>query len=252
MRLLALGLLVSAGVVFGQPGNSQAFEVASIKISTDPPGHSGGHSHTGSLRYVNRTLKECITAAYGVQDFEVSGGPAWLDSDRYNIDAKAAGPAEDDQLALMMQTLLADRFQLAFHREPRMIQGYALVTGKGGIKIKPNETDGNSTTHTTRASMEAVNMSMAHLAAVVSGRLGVPIADATGIAGVFNITMEWNPEEERSKASAANSRPEAPQNVAVKPSLPEVLQEQLGLKLEPRKVSVQVIIIDRAEKPSEN
>jgi uncharacterized protein (TIGR03435 family) len=252
MRSLAIGLLLSAAAGFAQPAAAPAFDVASIKISADPPGHSGAHTGPGSLRVQNRTLKECIMAAYQVQDFQVSGGPKWLESERYNIDAKAAGPADDDQLMLMLQTLLAERFQLAFHRETRPAQGYAMVLAKGGLKLKPNETEGDYSAHTTRNSVTAVHMSMADLAGVVASRLGVPVADATSVPGAFDITLQWTLEEERPKPSAASSQPVAPQNAASGPSLPEVLQEQLGLKLEPRKVSIQVLVIDRAGKPSEN
>jgi len=252
MRSLAIGVLLSAAGGFAQPAAAPAFDVASIKLSADPPGNSAAHTRPGSLRVQNRTLKECIMAAYQVQDFQISGGPKWLESERYNIDAKAAGPADDDQLMLMLRTLLAERFQLAFHRETRPVQGYAMVLAKGGLKLKPDETEGDYSANTTRNCLTASHMSMADLAALVAARLGIPVADATGVPGGFDITMKWTPEEERPKASAASSQPVAPQDAAAGPSLLEVLQEQLGLKLEPRKVSIQVLVIDRAAKPPEN
>jgi uncharacterized protein (TIGR03435 family) len=94
-----------------------AFEAATIKPSKDRPGHTGSHSRTGMIVLTGQTLKGLICAAYDVKDFQVSGGPKWMDDDRFDINAKAEGAADGPQLKNMLQTLLADRFQLVFHRE---------------------------------------------------------------------------------------------------------------------------------------
>jgi len=240
---LAISACLVAATIWAQPAAAPAFEVASIKASDDLSGHSGVHTTPGFLRVQNESLQECIMVAYGVQGFQISGGPSWLESQRFDIEARTAGPTGDDQLMLMLRTLLADRFHLALHRETRPAVGYALVVAKGGLKIKANETPGNSSTHHSRNSFTAQNMSMESLAATVSDALGTPVTDATGVSGAFDIALKWSPEESPAKAV---------DNVSTVPSLPEALQQQLGLRLESRKVSMEVLVVEHAEKPTEN
>jgi len=246
-----IGVCLAASTIWAQQANAPAFEVASIKVSTEPPGHSGVHTNPGYLRIQNGSLKQCVMDAYGVQSFQVSGGPDWFELQRFEIDARTEGPADDDQLKLMLRTLLADRFRLAFHRENRPVMGYALVLAKGGLKIKPNEASGHHTTHHDRNAFTAQNMSMERLAATLSEVLRTPVADATGVPGDFDISLAWAPEELRARADGTGQPAPVP-NASSVPTLPEVLQQQLGLKLEARKVNMEVLVIDRAEKPAEN
>src|SRR5271163_4625974 len=125
----ALFLLTTCA--FAQP----AFEAATIKPSKAQPGRSSTHTRTGMTVLTGKTLKGLICSAYDVKDFQVSGGPKWLDDDRYDINAKAEGAANGRQLDAMLQTLLADRFQLAIHREQKLGPTYALVLVKSGLKI---------------------------------------------------------------------------------------------------------------------
>jgi uncharacterized protein (TIGR03435 family) len=213
-----------------------AFEVASIKLSADPPGRSGITTRTGRMLGENVTLKRCIIGAYNVTSAQVSGGPAWIDEDRYYIEAKASTPADDPGLMAMLQTLLAERFKLALHRETRSISGYALVAVK--LKLKASEAGAPASTQTRRGGIDAKACTMARLAAKLSEALRVPVVDATGISGGFDVMLEWTADEMSAKSAADSG-----------PSLFTAVQEQLGLKLVSRKIAAEVLVIDHAEKP---
>jgi uncharacterized protein (TIGR03435 family) len=238
--LAALGVALIAATGFGQ---TPAFEAASIKRSTALENGTDLDSTPGTMTMRNFSLRSLVRVAYGVKEYQVVGGPKWMDSERYNINAKAAGPAKDAELMLMLRTLLGERFQVEVHRESKASQGYALVTVKGGLKIKAVEGSGNNSTSSHGGSLTAKGVSMARLCDWLARRLNAPVMDATGIAGVFDFKLEWTPEE---------APPGTPASAGPDFSLIAALQEQIGVKLEGRKVSVEMIVVDRAEKPSEN
>lgn len=230
LSALAIGLLAAS--LSGQ--TPPAFEVASIKPSTAPPGSASGvNSDIGRMSARNVTVRGCVKSAYGIPEARILGGPKWVDEERYDIDAKAGSPAGDDALMAMLQQLLTERFHLAFHRETRPLNGYALVVGKKGLTAHRSESAAGSRTSSSRRSIDATRCSMPHLAATLSGILHAPVVDMTTIEGEFDIKMQWTPDDLQS---------------AVFPAL----EEQLGLKLEGRKVPTEVIVIDSAQKPSEN
>ena len=230
MKPLAIFLLAAAGFAQTRP----AFDVASIKLSTAEPGASSGiNTDTGKIHAYNVTLKRCIRGAYDIPEPRILGGPKWVDEERYDIDAKAPGPAGGQELMVMLQQLLAERFQLAFHRETRPLPGYALVAGKKGLLAKPSQPNVASRTHSSRRTIDAVGCDMACLAMHVSEVLHVPVADATGINGPFDFTLQWTPDDLQTGVGPA-------------------LEEQLGLKLEGRKLPTEVIVIDRAGKATLN
>ena len=137
MKLLAALMILPIAPAFGQTAPAPAFEVASVKPTTAEPGSSSGiSSEIGHISGRNVTLKHCIRSAYNVPEALVFGGPKWVDEERYDIDAKAAGPAGDGEMMLMLRSLLAERFQLVLHRETRPLPGYALVVGKKGLTAK--------------------------------------------------------------------------------------------------------------------
>jgi uncharacterized protein (TIGR03435 family) len=233
---------IAAG--FGQtPAQPPAFEAASIKLSTALDNGTDRDTTPGAMTIRNFSLRSLIRVAYGVNQYQVIGGPKWMDSDRYNISAKAAGPAKDPELVLMLQTLLAERFKVEVHRQSKPVPGYALVVAKSGLKIKPVEDSGHNSASTHGGSLTAKGVSMARLSDWLARRLNVPVVDATGIPGVFDFKLEWTPEE---------ASPGTPSSAGPDFSLVAALQEQLGVKLEARKVSMELIVVDRAEKPSEN
>lgn len=245
-RLCALLPLLCVLAFSQSPGPS--FEAATIKPSQEAAGHSSSHSRTSYLVMKNMTLKELVADAYKLSLDRISGGPKWVDSDRFNIEARAAGPAEDPELHLMLRSLLAERFQFTSHRETKNLTGYALTVGKGGMKIKPDESGADSHSDGSRTRLNVQRYSLDQLATFLSRRLGEPVVNATDNKSLFTFTLEWSPEPAR--------RPDAPDSAAADapsgPSIFTALQDTLGLKLESRKLPIEVLVIDKAEKPTEN
>jgi uncharacterized protein (TIGR03435 family) len=221
------------------------FDVASIKPSTADPGSSGIDTDNGLLRAHNVTLKRCITGAYGVPESRIIGGPKWMDELRYEIVAKADHPAGDDELSSILQTLLADRFKLSLHHETQTISGYMLTVAKSGLKANPSPPDAASSTNSSRGRIDAKGCPMSRLVLKLSAALGVPVVDMTEDTRKFDFTLQWIPDNMQTKAGAAGDVPQGP-------SLFTALQEQLGLRLESRKMPIDVLVIDHAELPSEN
>lgn len=224
---------------------AQEFEVASVRPANDD-GHHDSDSDPGRYLVHNLTLKRLIAYAWEVDEGEVFGGPGWADSQGWDINARI--PAEyakrtPDQFLKMIQNLLADRFQLVIHREPRRISGYALVVTKKGSKMtlaKPSGNDSDFRSNNTH--LLATNVTMQGFARRLSRDrdIGKAVDDETGLTGKFDFELNW--AREQAKEDGSNDD---------RPSIFAALQEQLGLKLEPAKVPIQAIVIDRAEKPGE-
>jgi len=248
-------LYVAAAILVAQCfGQAQpaAFEVASVKVSHEPLNSDASKTTVGSVWMRGMTLRASIGMAYNVKEFQVLGGPKWLDSERYDIDAKSAGAAHGPELMAMLQTLLAERFQLALHRETKAFPGYALVVSKAGLKMVAVE-PGKPSVSSHNGSMTAEKASMADLARDLSRRLKAQVDDATGLTRVFDFKFELPPQENRTAPSAGDTPgAEAADPAAFSAALSMALQEQLGLKLEARKIPIEVLVIDRAEKPPEN
>jgi bla regulator protein BlaR1 len=256
--LTTLTAPVTIGLLNPSPGRAQTpagapavFEVASIKLNKS--GARGGRFSTepSGIVATNMPLRTFIKAAYGVQDYQLSGGPGWLDSERYDIAAKSEGAAVDDKLLLMLRALLQDRFKLTLHREKKELPGYALVIGKSGLKVHEVEHEGKSWTRFGRGSLNGHEVSMSALADALSGRLGRPVVDSTGIKGFFDVNLEWTPDQSQPRGPKESVEP-LPADDGAGPTIFTALQEQLGLKLESRKGPVEILVIDRIEKPSEN
>lgn len=193
------------------------------------------------------SLRDMITAAYSVRDDQLADGPNWLTTEHYDLEAKAVGdaPLTRDLGMAMLKGLLTDRFQLRVHRETRQMPVYELVIAKGGLKFKPSPADakGGMVTRSTAAGslrMEVARVSMERLARRISTSAGRPVVDKTGLVGDYAFTLEW---------TQSDRAPDADVNV---PSIFTALQEQLGLKLEPAKDQMEMLVIDRAGKPSDN
>src|SRR5262249_13672599 len=152
-----------------------AFEVVSVK--PNKTGQRGGRLNTepGHLTITNVSLRTCIKAAFGLQDYQLSGGTASIEDELYDIVAKAEAPVGDDQLMLMLRRLLADRFKIRFHRESKEMQGYGLIVGKSGLKLQEVELAGKGWSRNRVDGLEGQEISMARLAEILAGRLGRPV-----------------------------------------------------------------------------
>ena len=230
----------------GQPAARPQFEVASIRPSRAGANSSSGiHTGHGRLDAQNVTLQRCIIGAYGVGPHQISGGPAWLDTERFDILAKADRPIDDDAaLMAMLQSLLADRFQLALHRETRRISAFVLETGSKGARLEKaagGEGSTNSSNSNTGIAIHARNTTLDSFARVLSRHTELPVINRTGMDGIYNIQLHWTPERAR-----------PPEDPSQSVSLFTAIQEQLGLRLRARKEPVEVLVINGAERPSEN
>ncbi|MGB7762223.1 MAG: TIGR03435 family protein [Bryobacteraceae bacterium] len=243
-------MLIASGAVYGQSPEAARFEVASVKptgvleqFGTTSSGLRTGH---GRLTASNVTLKRCIMGAFAVGPNQISGGPAWLDSDGYDIVAKAERPVGDAALMAMLQSLLIERFKLAIHRETRTAEAFVLEVAKGGPKLQRAEDKGSSTSN-RRGFIDAKTITMDRFAEVLSRQMDLPVLNRTGLAGSFDLKLEWTPE---SRGPARPGTDDAMTETGV--SIFTAIQQQLGLRLRAKKTPVEVIVIDHAEKPSEN
>lgn len=247
LRVIATLVVWVSGTLYGQSTAAQQFEVASVKPSTSSSNSSSGiRTGHGRLDARNVTLKRCIMGAYGVGPHQISGGPDWLDSERFEILAQAEQPIDDDGvLMVMLQGVLAERFKLAIHRETRTIQAFVLEVAKNGPKLE-KATDGEATTNTSTNNggvmIDAHHADLDSFARALSRKMDLPVVNHTGLEGIYNFKLNWTPET----AKGADS------GVAEAPSIFTAIQEQLGLRLHSQKTSVEILVIDRAEKPSAN
>ncbi|MGD0497357.1 MAG: TIGR03435 family protein [Bryobacteraceae bacterium] len=261
----AAALVVAAGGAFGQGAAAPAFDVASVKPSPAAalPGGGGRGEGLGALLGIgggrggrivtspdgvtlrNATLSACMQWAYDVKDYQISG-PGWLSEDRYDIVAKAAGPTPEDQLKRMLQSLLAERFHLAFHRQTKDLQAYALVVGKGGSKLKESEGDGPTSIQRNGLGFTIERATVDQLTQALSQVLRLPVFDMTGLIGRYDATVDIMPY------IPLDSKPGDPPPDIASIAITAV-QDLLGLKLEARKVPVEILVVDHADKePTEN
>jgi uncharacterized protein (TIGR03435 family) len=241
---LALLLIATAAV-----GQQPAFDVASIRVAQREQGMQlePVHFSPDSLTIRGATLKTAIAWAYHVMEYQVQG-PNWLGFDHYDIVAKAAAPGTEDELRLMLQTLLAERFKVALHHETKVFQAYLLTVGKNGPKFQESESEGASSVEARKESMSVVvsRTPLSQLTDILSKVLQTPVVDMTGLTGRYDITL--NLAKYLQDLQPAGGGP--PDVVGV---LLSGVQEELGLKLEAKKTPLDLLIIDTAEKiPAEN
>jgi uncharacterized protein (TIGR03435 family) len=237
MSIVCTNFLILWSATTPSEGVAQEFDVASVKANKSGSFASSSERSGGQFTLRNASLRECIELAYGVLDKHYAlSGPAWLDSDRYDIVAKASAATPRAQL-LMLRRLLADRFNLKVHRERRQVRVYALVVARGGPKMKA-ASDVRSNFTFGAGHVAASELSMAEFADRLSGpvfQLGIPVIDSTGLPGTFDFTLDWSSGDMAVEAIA-------------KPSLFTGLEEQLGLKLRPTKSMIDIWVVDHAER----
>lgn len=240
---VAIGLLSSA--LFAQDAS---FDAAAIKLSQHPVGKDFNNQLSiggMGLRGSNITLKRLIVEAYGLQPHQVSGGPNWLDSNEYEIEARSDQVVTKEQLRLMLRKLLAERFRLATHKDSKELRVFELVVDKNGPKIHPVK----ETEAPPAAGFPNFHGSLQQFANVLSVQLSipvmddpgkpgmasegpVPVIDKTGLTGTYDFRAEVRPETGADMITLWQ----------------RVLQDQLGLKLENRKSKIDILVVDRAER----
>jgi uncharacterized protein (TIGR03435 family) len=216
-------------------------------------------------------LNWLILLAYNIKDFQLSGGPAWTNSDRYDVDAKVEGSATTDQMRSMLQSLLADRFKLILRHEKKELPVYELSVAKGGLKIVP-ATEGSCVVPDPNGarlpmgskicggirrginSIDAFGISMSKLVETLSDIGNRIVIDKTGFTGTFDAHLEFAPDDAVGNGigQAAIGEPGRPTPASSSPSLFSALQEQLGLRLEAAKSPVEVLVVAHAERPTAN
>jgi uncharacterized protein (TIGR03435 family) len=296
--LSALLAVVAAMVVFGLASAPQipaqspptvaaplpSFEVASIKPNRSGDMRTGIRFQPGRFTATGTTVLRLITLAYNVRDFQVSGGASWISSDKYDIDAKEPdGFSEElaklpmdqrrEKMGLLLQSLLADRFQLKVSHGTKELPVYALVVGKNGPKIqvaKPGGTypsgfkgpdgrpiGGAGMMRVGPGELTGQGVPLAFLVQQLAQRLGRNVLDQTGLKGNYDFTLKWTPDQSsaamfQGPPSGGPGPDSAPPPDPSGPSIFTAVQEQLGLKLESTKGPVEILIIDHVEPPSEN
>lgn len=256
--VLAIAVSGIAALSVAQAEQKPKFEVASIKPMKDTNrralhgGACNGADHPvtmgpitpglGRRIFTGATLKALLGSAYGIEHIE--GGPNWIESDEFEVQTKAEDPKTTrDGLLEMLQQLLETRFQLKFHDNRQDISGYTLVVAKGGPKIKSVRDDDEQPKGMVAGLGRMVGLTTtAQIARSLSIQLRSPVVDGTGLSGWYDVKMEW------AAATPTTGNTAEPSG----PSLFTAIQEQLGLKLEPTKVHVQLLVVESAQRPSEN
>jgi len=248
------------------------FEAASIKRNVTVSDQASVRTQPGGrLTVNNNSLRNIVRNAYNVQNFQIVGGPDWINTDRWDIVAKAESDVPPPQLLIMVRNLLADRFKLVVHTEMRETAVYALVLtrsdGRLGPQLRPStvdcaalmasfqarkETPPNTIngrpacgTRVTAGNMMTTSTRMADLARNLAPMAGRPIVDRTGLTGTYDIDLTWAPDPQGAPGTA-------PAPDGDRPSLVTAVQEQLGLKLESQRVPFETLVIDSVERPTED
>jgi uncharacterized protein (TIGR03435 family) len=277
----AVLLGATALAVFGQSAARPQFEAASIKPSTNMQ-FMAVRPQPGRFS-ANATVTLLIVNAYSVQNFQIVGLPSWADSERFEVEAKAEGNANREQILLMVQSLLEDRFRMRAHRESKEMPVYELVAARNGLKLPaihdgacvepPTDMPANSPGARMRppepgpaplppcgrvavrlspggAQMQGGKVAMSELARSLSAIMGRTVVDRTGVKDPFDLKVEFLPDQ------ATGSIPPPPPGSATAesglPSITTALQEQLGLRLQSTRGPVDVLVIDHIERPSAN
>ena len=231
---------------WAQPAGPR-FDVASIKPVRSRTGSSSNMILLdGGIVARNTTIQVMIANAFELRSFQILGAPDWVKSEHYDVEARTDGgvSVKPDKRRMilhraMVQSLLAERFQFKAHEEERETAVYELVVRKGGPKMKEAAGDERPASHWGRGQYKAKHELMIALAANLSTWAGRPVIDKTGLSGPYYVELSWELD---------GAEPTAPQG----PSLSTAVQEQLGLKLEPVKRPMKILVVDRIERPSEN
>ena len=282
---LSTTIAVAMGVAIAvAAAQTPTFEVASVKRNNSGDGSTTRRMQPGGTTFVNVPLRQLIITAYGVQSFQVIGGPSWITSDRFDVTAKAEGAPPPEQMNLMLRSLLADRFKLVVRHEKRDLPIYTLVKarddGQLGPALKPAAVDCGPTGRgrggpppaapgaaglppgpltgcramIAPGRLEIGGQPIAQLATLLANQVARPVIDKTGLTGSYDVQLSFLPDGGRG-GPVGPLPPGAPALPPIDPDAPSIftaLQEQLGLKLESGRGPVDVIVIDSVEPPTED
>jgi uncharacterized protein (TIGR03435 family) len=290
---VALGIVVVAIPILSQApdGVKPSFEVATVKPNATGDNRIAILGQPGGRFVVTgASLKLLIGFAYRVQDFQISGGPSWINTDRWNIEARAEegsipppkGPPDPnvpDPFQLRVQSLIEDRFQLKTHRETKEFPVYELVVARGGSKMKLSEDQSpfrppergaapppppqrggpmpRGSMRMGRGSLEASGVPLSNFIQALSSQLGRTVIDKTDLKGLYDIKLQWTPDVGQGAGPFGPGGPGGPEPPPPPPDVPgpsifTAVQEQLGLRLDSTKGPADALVIDSAQKPSEN
>jgi len=271
--MAAASLVVSCCVAFGQatsPPPAPLPEFVAVSIKPNKSGDSRiimRGNRGGRLDATNVPTRNLITWSYQVRDFQISGEPGWVDSERYDVVTKSDGNPRFDflkpELQTMFQSVLADRFKLALHRETKELPVYSLIAAKNGPKIHAVDegdcpevpTPENPCRFLRRpqfAQLKGEKAPMGALVLMLSVMTGKTVVDKTGLKGSFSYTLDWKKYLDQLQASSGPDVPQIFDPSSVEPAISSALEEQLGLKLESTKGPVEILVIDHVERPTEN
>jgi uncharacterized protein (TIGR03435 family) len=236
-----------------------AFEVATIKpAKPDAQGKGINVNQSGQFSTRNTSLGDLITLAYGMHARQIINGPSWIDTDKFDINAKSEAPGmpNDKQVKTMLQKLLAERFELTTHRDKRELTAYTITVAKGGPKLKASEGDPNGLPglgFRGLGMMVARNATISDMAGLFQIMvLDRPVVDQTGLTTRYDFQLNWTPDDSQFGGRGGTAPPAPAANGEVPPDLYTAIQQQLGLKMDSVKAPVDVMVIDHVEKPSAN
>jgi uncharacterized protein (TIGR03435 family) len=263
-RTAAATLLLLASIPAFSQGSSTplSFEVADVKINKSGSQEMFADLQNGRVSVRNAPMKLLITAAWHIPPDALEGGPRWIEIDRFDVVAKAAASASEDELRLMLRTLLIERFKLTVHTDQKAMPAYVMTVGKGGPKLqqseaaKPGEqrcgtgegTPGDAHVACKHATMADLAEALPQLAGGYFR--GTPVVDQTELKGSYDFKLDWTPAARYNLATRGDAP--AGETAGVR-SVFEAVEAQLGLKLESKKTSLPIIVIDHVERvPTEN
>jgi uncharacterized protein (TIGR03435 family) len=235
-----------------------SFEVATIKPSQPDRIGKGAQIQGNHLKTSNLTAADLIKFTYDVHDKQIIGAPSWVESEKWDMEAQpdASGQPNNEQVKMMLQKLLADRFQLKFHKETKELPAYVLTVAKSGQKMASSDSQNQLPslffTNMSPVTFTVRNATMHDVCQTFQGAvLDRPVVDQTGITGKWNFQLKWSADE--SQFNGMGVKPPPPSDAAdAPPPLFTAIQDQIGLKLESQKELVEVIVIDQIQQPSPN
>ncbi len=250
-RVLATFALIAGSLGAQTSAAAPAFDVASIKSTRASATREGGRRERieavpGSLIMGNVRFQTAVRWAYHVQEYQVMG-PGWIGEERFDIVAKAGSPVPEADLRLMLQTLLAERFHLAVHRQTKEMSAYVVTVGKNGHKLQESQGEGAMDVKPAGPMVATIQRAdLDELASMLSQPLQAPVVNMTGLKGRYDFKVDMAPYITPEVTSAKSPMDLIGVGITA-------MQEQLGLKMESKRVPVDLVVIDRAEKsPIEN